>query len=184
MSTDLISGIVRILKPNGRTAGIGFVGTDDGLIVTCAHVLEFAQAKRGDRVRIAFHATGEVRQALVEPAWWRPRAAEDVAILRLEGALAQEVKALPLGSSAEVQGHTLITFGFPEAKPVGGMSGKCKVIGRTTERGFPVLQLRSSEVTPGFSGAPAFDTLTRRVNGPIERFTSFPKTSSHWRVAC
>lgn len=172
MNIDLTSSIVRILKPNGATAGTGFVVTEEGLIATCTHVIEFAQAKPGENIQVALYATGEIRQALVEPSWWRPSNAEDVAILRLEGALPQGVKALPLGSSAGVEGHTLITFGFPEAKPVEGMSGKCEVIGRTTERGFPVLQLRSSEITPGFSGAPAFDTLTRRVVGMVTTITA------------
>jgi WD40 repeat protein len=63
--------------------------------------------------------------------------------------------------------HTFRTFGFPDAKPVEGMPGKCEVIGRTTERGFPVLQLRSSEVTRGFSGAPVWDATLDVVIGMV-----------------
>jgi len=171
MNVDLKPAIVRILKPDGTTVGTGFLVTDDGLIATCAHVVQGAGAGPGDTVRVAFHATAEEREAQVEPAWWRVPDAEDVAILRLERPLPAGVTPLPLGSSASVEGHALTTFGFPAPKPVEGMAGKCEVVGRTTERGFPVLQLRSSEITPGFSGAPVLDTVTRRVAGMVTAIT-------------
>ena len=171
MSTDLTAGIVRVLNSKGVTAGTGFVVTDDGHIATCAHVVEGAGAEPGDTLRIVFHATGEEAKAETGLDWWRVPDAEDVAILRLAGTLPDGVKPLPLGSSAGVEGHTLTTFGFPDATPVEGMAGKCEVVGRTTQRGFPVLQLRSSEVTPGFSGAPVLDSVTRRVVGMVTAIT-------------
>lgn len=160
MTIDLKAGIVRILQPNGTTAGAGFIVVDDGLIATCAHVVEAAEARPGETVRVVFHSTSEKRSARVEPEWWRPPEAEDVAVLRLDGSLPEGVASLPLGSSEGVEGHTLSTFGFPDARPVEGIAGKCEVMDRTAEGGFSVLQLRSSEVTLGFSGAPALDTLT------------------------
>ena len=71
MNADLQAGIVRVIGPDGETAGTGFVVTDEGLIATCAHVAENAGAGPGDTVRVAFHATGEEREAQVEPDWWR-----------------------------------------------------------------------------------------------------------------
>ncbi len=171
MDGDLRAGIVRVTRPDGETAGTGFVVSDEGLIATCAHVVQGAGAGPGDTVRVAFHATGEVCEALVETAWWRAPEAEDVAFVRLDGPLPDGVTPLLMGSSAGVEGHALATFGFPHAKPVEGMAGKCEVVGRTTERGFPVLQLRSSEVTPGFSGAPVLDTVARRVVGMVTAIT-------------
>ena len=171
MAEDLTTGIVRILTADDTTAGTGFVVTDDGLIATCAHVVQGAGAGPDDTVRVAFHVTEEEHKAQAEIDWWRGPDAEDVAILRLEGPVPEGVVSLSLGSSAGVEGHTLTTFGFPDAKPVEGMAGKCEVVGRTTERGFPVLQLRSSEVTPGFSGAPVLDTITRRVVGMVTAIT-------------
>jgi len=160
---DLIAGIVRILKPDGkRTAGTGFVVSEEGLIATCSHVVQDEESqRRGDPrpefVDLAFLASGERRRATVEPDWWRPVDAEDVAILRLEGALPEGVVPLPLGTSAEARGHTFETFSFPRDKPVEGMPGQCLVIGQTTENGHPVLQLRSNEVALGSSGAPVWD---------------------------
>jgi S1-C subfamily serine protease len=167
MNADLKAGIVRVIGPDGETAGTCFLVTDDGLIATCAHVVENAGARPGDTVRVAFHATGEEREAQVEPAWWRGPDAEDVAVLRLDGPLPERAMSLSLGSSAGVGGHVLSTFGFPDAKPVEGMAGKCEVVGGTTEGGFPVLQLRSSEVTPGFSGAPVWDEDLHVVVGMV-----------------
>ena len=57
MSFDLTKGIVRIVKPDGSTAGTGFVVSDEGLIATCAHVVQLAGAGPGDTVQVSFHAT-------------------------------------------------------------------------------------------------------------------------------
>jgi len=51
MNVDLTAGIVRVLAPAGATAGTGFVVTDDGLIATCAHVVQGTGP--GDTVRAA-----------------------------------------------------------------------------------------------------------------------------------
>ena len=71
MSNDLTAGIVRILDQNSATAGTGFVVSEEGLIATCAHVVEAAAAGPGDAVRLVLHATGEERKARIEPNWWR-----------------------------------------------------------------------------------------------------------------
>ncbi len=58
MVDDLTEGIVRILNSAGNTAGTGFVLTTDavannGLMATCAHVIESAGAGPGDRVAVS-----------------------------------------------------------------------------------------------------------------------------------
>jgi len=35
-----------------------------------------------------------------------------------------------------LEGHSFITFGFPESKPIEGMLGKCEVLGFTTPTGY------------------------------------------------
>jgi len=76
MGLDLAAGIVRILKPDGATAGAGFVVSDRGLVATCAHVARGAGVGPGEAIRLAFQATGDEREALVEPGWtcriWLP----------------------------------------------------------------------------------------------------------------
>jgi WD40 repeat protein len=173
LSVDLTTGIVRILNPDGSTAGTGFVVTDDGLIATCAHVVKTAGARPGDTVRVVFHATGEERQAHVEPEYWRDPDAEDVAVLRLEEPPPEGVTTLLLGSSGGTSGHSFKTFGFPDARPVKGMFGYGTIGDPVPDvPDWDLLQLTdTAEVTPGFSGAPVLDTVTRRVVGVVTAIT-------------
>ncbi|HUV91275.1 MAG TPA: serine protease [Anaerolineae bacterium] len=83
----MTAGIVRTPNSASTTAGTGFIVSTDGLIATCAHVVEAADGGPGDTVRVVFHATGEEQEALVKRAWWRDPDIEDIAILHLEGSL-------------------------------------------------------------------------------------------------
>jgi len=151
---------------NGDTDGTGFLLTDDGLIATCAHVVESAGAGSGDIVRLIFHHTGDEATALIEPEWWREPSQEDVAILRLNGDLPKSVEPLPLGSSAGVEGHGFETYGFPDAGDIEGLWGYGALGGKTTIAGQTVLQLTgATEVTGGFSGGPVWNKKTKRVVG-------------------
>lgn len=162
---DLTAGIVRILGPNHETVGTGFLVNNEGLAVTCAHVILDARSGPGDTVLLVLHRTQEERKAIVEPAWWREPDAEDVAFLRLQGSLPTEVERLWLGSSGRTADHPFKSFGFPAAKPVDGMWGYGVLGDATTENGYRVRQLTSKEVTRGFSGAPVLDKITGRVVG-------------------
>jgi WD40 repeat protein len=164
LSEDIHAGIVRILS--GRSVGTGFAVSDDGLLITCAHVLG---RPCPERVSIIFLTTNERREATVEMQWLRDVEAEDMVILRVQGGLPQGVRSLPLGSSTGVSGHKISTFGFPSAGEVEGIAGYGKVLGRgsQTKAGQPLLQLRSSEITQGFSGAPVWDELRQRVIGMV-----------------
>jgi hypothetical protein len=76
-----MTGIVRILTPDGSTAGTGFVVTDDGLIATCSRVVQSEKSQRRgdprpDYADLVFHATGDCRRARVGPEWWRLADAE------------------------------------------------------------------------------------------------------------
>lgn len=52
MQPDLTAGLVRILRPDGSTAGTGFVVSADGLITTCSHVIQSEQSQRGGEPRL------------------------------------------------------------------------------------------------------------------------------------
>ncbi len=171
MNTDFKAGVVRIIDAGGKTAGTGFVVTSDGLIVTCAHVIDVARSD--DSIHLIFYDPSsakekrEVRVARVEPDYWRDAAAEDVAFLRLEGPLPKEAVPLPLGSSFNTQGQTFRSFGFPEAKPDDGMLGECRVLGFVSEDSISLLQLTSNQVSKGFSGAPVWDDSRHVVIGMV-----------------
>jgi hypothetical protein len=180
MTLDLTVSVVNILKPDRTVAGTGFVVSDDGLVATCAHVVRYAGAEPGDTVDLVFHATGERRVAKIEPEYWRDPSAQDVAILHLEGSLPSMAHPVLLGGSAEAYDHRFSTFGFPQPYE-GGMWGY-GTIGNLTYHpaAGPMLQLSTTEVTTGFSGAPVLDTDTSRVVGMVSAITS---TDQYGRLA-
>lgn len=114
------------------------------------------------------------------PDWFRPADAEDVAFLRLKEPLPQGVRPLPLGSSQGASGHPFQTFGFPSASPEEGIWGDGHVLAQTLMQGMRILQLSSPQITPGFSGAPVFDTSTSRVIGMV---TAIASQDEHGRLA-
>ena len=162
---DITAGIVRI--DSGNSFGTGFVVSEDGLIATCAHVVGNSKA---EKVSVTFQYNHEQRDARVLLDWWRDPTVEDIAILRVDGAVPQGVCSLPLGSSADVSDHAISTFGFATIGDVtGGISCSGKVIGRQTQTntGQSLIQLRSGEITSGHSGAPVWDELRQRVIGMV-----------------
>jgi WD40 repeat protein len=173
LSSEIQNGLVRILQPDGKTtSGTGFILSDSGLIATCSHViqdekLQFRSYPRPEKVAVVFHATGEHRFARVLPEGWRSADMEDVAILQLEGSLPSGVMHLSLGTSEGSGGHPFKTFGFPDFNPNEGISGDGHIMEPTSMQGMKVLQVSSPQVTPGFSGAPVLDTVSRRVVGMI-----------------
>jgi hypothetical protein len=176
LSELLTQSIVRILDSNGYIAGTGFVISESGLIATCSHVIQNeALQKRGEprpeKVAIVFHATGDEQDALVEPDWWLPWNAGDMAIIQVEGILPKGVQAMPLGPAEGTSGHEISTFGFPDVDALEGLGGDGRVVRVLPGAGRPMLQLQSSEITVGFSGAPIWDKLGRRVIGMVSAIT-------------
>src|SRR5712692_1179841 len=164
MAANVLSGIVRIVS--GRHIGTGFVVSADGLILTCAHVLGSSMPEKAG---VVFLGSGEERDATVLAEGWRAFDAEDVAVLRVCGSLPEGVQPLPLGSSQGIEGHAMVTFGYPETGEVEGIRGTGTILGHgtRTKAGQALLQLRSSEITKGFSGAPVWDEVRRRVVGMV-----------------
>ena len=160
---EILDGIVRV--ESNKCIGTGFVVSDEGLIVTCAHVLG---TRRPEKATVIFQS-GEKQETEVIAEWWRPTEAEDIAFLRLDDALPEGVQALPLGSCEGTSGHDIRAFGYPDTGEVEGVEGAGKALGlgARTQSGQPLLQLRSSEITAGFSGAPVWDTVRQRVIGMV-----------------
>ena len=95
-----------------------------------------------------------------------------MAFLRLKEPLPEGVRPLPLGSSQGTGDHAFQTFGFPSASPEEGIWGDGHILAETLMQGMRVLQLSSPQITPGFSGAPVFDTVNRRVVGMVTAIAS------------
>jgi WD40 repeat protein len=168
-TTEPQQAVARVLGPRGTSGTAFLLSTAHRLLVTCAHVVEYAGAGPGDLVELVFAAGGDVIRAIVEPDRWIPPDDGDAAVLRLIGVPHEGVTELPLGTTDGVAGHRCTSFGFPELKPVAGLVGTAEVVGRIwDESGRPILQLGSAtEITPGFSGGPLYDVQTRRVIGMV-----------------
>lgn len=172
MSIHLGASVVRVLKPDGATAGIGFVVNDTCLIATCAHVVQKAGTEPGGTVQVVFHITGQEATASVEPTGWRRPGAEDTAFLQLSDPLPESVIPVVLRASVRRRGAQVQTFGYPDLGRVEGLWGIGELTGTVTEAGRPLLQLRSSEITAGFSGGPVWDVATGHVIGMVTQIAT------------
>jgi hypothetical protein len=135
--------------------------------VVQAEKLQVRGYHKPEKVEVIFRSNGQKGSARLLPAAWRAAEAEDVALLQLEGPLPEGVVPLSIGSSEAAAGHAFQTFGFPDFSPEEGIYGEGSLLDQTAILGIRVLQVKSSEITPGFSGAPVFDKETRRVVGMV-----------------
>ncbi len=162
-------GIVAILSKSGRAVGTGFVVSEEGLIVTCAHVLaDNVGVEPGNKVSICFKVNGQIAEATVT-AWWRDKASEDIAFLSLLVELPDDVVVLPLATPDDSLGQTLFTFGYPKVGLFDGLWGEGIALQLVNENGFSRLQLRSQEITHGFSGAPLYDKMRNCAVGMVQQ---------------
>ena len=157
--------ILRVLKGDS-VVGAAFL-VSDRLVATCAHVIKSAGADVGGKISLRLPNDRDI-DAVVESEFWRDPNVEDISILRLEETI-ENIQPVILGPSSGTKGHNFSTFGFPNTGQE--LSGGGEIIGQATINVIKVLQLRSPEVTPGFSGAPIFDEITKRVVAMVVAIT-------------
>ena len=134
-------------------------------------------------VSLAFLATGALCTAKVLPDYWRSPTSEDIALLRIEGELPDGIIPVSCAASREAAGHPFRTYGFPDPNPEGGMWGTGDILGQTTFHGMDAMQIRSQEVTAGFSGAPVLDILTDCIIGMVSRIVVIDPFGRHSETA-
>ena len=149
--------------PNGDIVGTGFVATER-LIVTCAHVVEHAGGGLGESIGVRFHINSAQQTAQVASEYWRVPEANDIAVLRLAENLPAGVKPLNLGQSIGSDQHAFRSSSYPN---VGlAASGTIEVVTQKAG-GRHMVQLTSSQLAQGHSGAPVWDELQQRVVGMV-----------------
>ncbi|MGW7611180.1 nSTAND1 domain-containing NTPase, partial [Streptomyces sp. NPDC054766] len=174
-ASDLVAAVARIIRPDGAVAGTGFM-VADGVVVTCAHVVEAAGGGPGEEILLSFpHVQGADRvEGSVLGELWRSAEDEDVAFIRLSGT-SPGMRTMPLGSAEGCRGRQVRSFGFPaQAPPEGhfgfGVAGDLLpgADGRCTH-----LQLTAAnDLTTGFSGGPVLDETTGLVIGMLTEITA------------
>ncbi|MBW3709749.1 hypothetical protein DTB58_38995 [Streptomyces griseus] len=168
------SAVVQVLAGTGDVAGAGFLA-DEGVVVTCAHVVRAAGCGPGDEVGVRFPhlPSAPVVSGVVLAEAWRAPEAEDVAAVRMAN-VPVSARPLALGSATGSRGHPVSSFGFPTQAPEFGHFGH-GTAGDTlpTARMGTQLQLtRANDLTTGFSGGPVIDDMTGLVIGMVTAITA------------
>lgn len=168
------TAVAQILADDGSVAGAGFL-VEEGILVTCAHVVAAAGHGPQNRVEVGFPQLPEAPRVSgsVVAEQWRAPEDEDIAFVRLES-IPAGAHELPLGSSAGGRGHRVASFGFPSQAPQGGHFGYGTVGGLLQgPDGVGLLQLTgANDLTTGFSGGPVVDEVTGLVIGMVTSITS------------
>lgn len=167
MPHPLEAGTIRILKPDGSTAGTGFL-VSKHLAVTCAHVVYSANAKAGDVIAFEYHLGNvDIQEAKVLENGWSPE--NDVAVLELIEKPPKWIHPIIMQSSRAMEGRSFQGLGYPDygevqtCWPQGNISGLVEVDGYKN----PLIQIQGKEIDKGSSGSAVVDRNTRRVIGMI-----------------
>jgi hypothetical protein len=165
----------------GETHGTGVIITDDGLILTCYHVIGDNKNERfyyKDTIGIYFPEAGVTISAYIEENYCNSRL--DIAFLRLqkEGQLPTQTTVALLSESV-LYGHKFVSIGFRKAQQFEKLSTdgviriKTGLVSEENEEedmeshSPPLIQLYSNEIEEGMSGAAVLDTETMKVIGII-----------------
>lgn len=159
------SAILAILNDQDEIVGTGFL-VRENLALTCAHVVQDAGHSAGQSITIRYHKTGDVRVAQVLDEYWN--LSEDIAVLSLNDNSPPEITPLPLGYSGDSAGHKFYSLGYPEIGDFLGNRSSGTIEGTVDkEGGSQRIQLTSTQLSQGHSGAPVWDEKQRRVIGMI-----------------
>jgi hypothetical protein len=176
---DPLSFAVEIRSPDHkRVWGTGFVVAPSGLVVTCRHVVarEPNSLTVGTEVGVYFRGRADratrTWQARVRTI---PETKDDIILLQLSGEIhLVEQEIAILGRAEASQGNRFRSFGFPELHVEDSSWADGTVVGSIVPReeipllGRPV-QLSSSNIHPGMSGAPVLDIERNLVVAVLER---------------
>ncbi|WP_128430252.1 trypsin-like peptidase domain-containing protein [Streptomyces cyaneus] len=167
------AAVAQILAPDGAVAGAGFLA-GDGLLLTCAHVLQGAGHGPGDAVRMRFPQAEDAPQAIgtVLAEQWRDPDGDDIAVVLL-GETPPGLPVLAVGSAEGFAGQRVRSFGFPAQAPDDGRYGTGTVQGYLNADGRVLLQLdAANSLAQGFSGGPILDEESGLVIGMVTAITA------------
>src|SRR5215213_813276 len=164
----LAPSIVEIISDDkdSSTLGTGFVVTDDGIIVTCRHVVAGSQGKLMNSVKVRFHSDSktDVNEFTVSPVrevqGFKDDPSIDISFLRLDRLPEKGVTPVKLDDKVVSLNH-FASFGYKKAEEFSGLSAKGEIRILTYIKNSKgniispqVIQLYSpdNEIQPGMSG--------------------------------
>ncbi len=178
MKTKIDHSIVAIMD-NDRILGTGFV-IGRRHIITCAHVLEGANYKPSDNVKIRFERHKNIFEfAQIATDYWKP-SDKDLCILVLNNSIPKGVISLPFHPGTELDGLKFRCFGYPALGNIQGAwaTGEVKGLIRDNE-GNSLVQIASSELAKGMSGAPICESVSNQVIGILTGIYHPDASSKH-----
>lgn len=166
---DLKKSIVKILS--GTDRGTGFLISQDGLVLTCAHVIANSESIKvnllDDNKEFTTLQTTAKEIFRLEPT------EGDVSLIQLDLTQVPDYQIIPLKlvTAQYSQKHPFETFGFPDYAKTNGISIEGKIINtdNRSQAGIPRIVLDGANAVDfGVSGAPIFDTSFQGVIGIID----------------
>jgi S1-C subfamily serine protease len=154
--------------------GTGVIVTDDGLVVTCYHVISDLYKKIISNIfYISFPAEPGIKlpaQVVNEFCSWPM----DIAFLKLQGALPKQIVVAKLSEAIE-PAHMFESFGFRKQKTFEGLYADGIIQGRIRKKFsednkislHEVIQLKSDGIDNGMSGSAVLDKDINRVIGIV-----------------
>lgn len=172
---------VRLSMEEEIPVGAGFLVSDDGHVLTCAHVvaaaLRISEGDMGDKpqgtVHLDFPFLDKVARTAHVELWLPPSGPStnpsgDIAVLQLATAPPSEAQSARLTEERDMYGHAFRTYGYPQGHDAGVWAyGELRdqlgngwlQVEDTTETGRRIEQ--------GFSGGPVQDQKTGRIVGMV-----------------
>jgi hypothetical protein len=152
------------------------------IAVTCAHVINKCRGEVGESIKVVLPHNDESFTTAVIPELWDEY--YDIAFLNFENLKLSKHRFLPIcDSNLSAIGKIIRSFGFPSVKTK-GLWGMGEVIGQTQDEiGRELLQIDSTEITSGFSGAPVWIEQFSCVIGMITDVIKPDKYDRMGRVA-
>lgn len=175
MTIDIRSAVCRVPSVVPENWGTAFFVEPEGLLITCAHVVKNALRIDGLIPVDVFgpesnYAAPAPQRLLAE--WLEHESGSpndhDLALLRLTTGLPPGIQPLRITFDAlAMSGRNIASYGFPSNRPAYGGPATGVVTGAAWDPSSsrPVIEIRSAELTGGFSGAPIVDIGTGSVVG-------------------
>lgn len=177
--------LVRISNGDGAPVGAGFLVSDEGHVLTCAHVVAGALSidadaneKPHDTIHLDFPFL-ESAACTAQVEYWHPRSgvntdpSGDIAVLKLTSALPDGSSLARLSTTKDLFGHEFSSYGYPAGYDAGVWA--YGVVRDPLGNGW--LQVEDTKesgrkIEQGFSGSPVLDQETNLIVGMVVATTT------------